>query len=88
MAVALRTSLVGFGLKVGALLDDHGGVHQQLRDAGQAISEAIFKKEIDAVTGEVIVCLSGHGLVLGLDLAPPFSSHGTFNSNMVAQRGR
>ena len=48
-----------------ASLDDHGGIHQQFGDAGQAVGEAIFKKEIDAVTGEGILCVFDRWLVLG-----------------------
>ena len=66
MAVALLGPLVRPSLKMGASLDDHGSIHEQLRDARQAIGEAVFKKKIDAVTGEGIVCVSGHWLVLGL----------------------
>lgn len=76
VALALLDALVGAGLQVAASLNDHASIHQQFGEAGQAVGEAIFKKEIDAVTGEGIVCVFGHGLVLGTWFAPPFSNRG------------
>ena len=64
MAIALDAALLRAGTDVVLPLDEHGGVHEELGDAGESLAETFGEKNLEELVLEAIVSLFVHGLGL------------------------
>ena len=66
VAVALGAALMGSNAEVLLAFDEHGCVHEGLRDGNEAVVEAVGKKDVDELITEVILflVLFVHGSIL------------------------
>ena len=52
---------VGVGVEVVRALEAHGGVEEHFCYARKSLAEAVLKKGLDGVIGEIILRSFGHG---------------------------